>query len=44
MEVINDINGEVANLFRILQRHYPQFLEVLRFQITTPPMPTNGSA
>ena len=26
-EVINDINGEVANLFRILQRHYPQFME-----------------
>lgn len=25
LEVINDINGEVANLFRILQRHYPQF-------------------
>jgi len=35
MEVINDISGEVANLFRILQRHYPQFLEVLRFQITS---------
>jgi DNA adenine methylase len=25
----------VANPFRILQRHYPQFLEVLRFQLTT---------
>lgn len=35
MEVINDINGEVANLFRILQRHYPQFMETLRFQITS---------
>lgn len=35
MEVINDINGDVANLFRILQRHYPQFMEVLRFQITS---------
>lgn len=35
MEVINDINGEVANLFRILQRHYPQFMEVLRFQLTS---------
>lgn len=34
-EVINDINGEVANLFRILQRHYPQFMETLRFQITS---------
>ncbi|TAY75328.1 DNA adenine methylase [Rhizobium ruizarguesonis] len=35
MEVINDISGEVANLFRILQRHYPQFMETLRFQITS---------
>jgi len=34
-EVINDGNGEVANLFRILQRHYPQFMETLRFQITS---------
>lgn len=34
-EVINDINGEVANLFRILQRHYPQFIDTLRFQITS---------
>lgn len=35
MEAINDINGEVANLFRILQRHYPQFMDTLRFQITS---------
>lgn len=34
-EVINDRGRDIANLFRILQRHYPQFLEVLRFQITT---------
>ena len=34
-EVINDINGDVANLFRILQRHYPQFMETLRFQLTS---------
>jgi DNA adenine methylase len=34
-EVINDLNGEVANLFRILQRHYPQFMETLKFQITS---------
>ncbi len=33
-EVINDAGRDVANLFRILQRHYPQFLEVLRFQLT----------
>ncbi|TAZ95896.1 DNA adenine methylase [Rhizobium ruizarguesonis] len=35
MEVINDISGDVANFFRILQRHYPQFMETLRFQITS---------
>ena len=34
-EVINDISGDVTTLFRILQRHYPQFLEVLKFQITS---------
>ncbi|CDX19817.1 Adenine specific DNA methyltransferase, D12 class [Mesorhizobium sp. ORS 3359] len=33
-EVINDRSGDVANLFRILQRHYPQFMDTLRFQIT----------
>lgn len=35
LEVINDINGEVVNLFRILQRHYPQFIETLRFQVAS---------
>lgn len=34
-EAINDISREIATLFRILQRHYPQFLDVLRFQLTT---------
>ena len=34
-EVINDLGRDVSNLFRILQRHYPQFLEVFRFQLTT---------
>jgi len=34
-EVINDAGRDVANLFRILQRHYPQFIEFLRFQLTT---------
>lgn len=32
-EVINDYSGDVANLFRILQRHYPQFMDTLRFQL-----------
>lgn len=35
MEAINDISGDIANLFRILQRHYPQFVETLRFQVTS---------
>lgn len=34
-EVINDLGRDIANLFRILQRHYPQFLDVLKFQLTT---------
>lgn len=34
-EVINDYNGDVANLFRILQRHYAEFLSVLKFRITS---------
>ena len=33
-EVINDRARDVATLFRILQRHYVQFLDTLRFQIT----------
>ncbi len=34
-EVINDLNADVATLFRVLQRHYVAFLEMLRFQLTT---------
>lgn len=34
-EAINDISGDVATLFRILQRHYPQFMETMKFQITS---------
>lgn len=35
LEVANDLNGEIVNLFRILQRHYPQLLEVMRFQLAS---------
>ncbi|WP_406736924.1 DNA adenine methylase [Thioclava sp. GXIMD4215] len=35
LEVANDINGEIVNLFRILQRHYPQLMEVMKFQIVS---------
>ena len=34
-EFINDRSRDVANLFRILQRHYPQLMDTLRFQITS---------
>src|SRR4051812_19297141 len=34
-EVVNDVSRDVATLFRILQRHYPQFMETLKFQITS---------
>jgi DNA adenine methylase len=34
-EVINDWSRDVATFFRILQRHYVAFLEMLRFQLTT---------
>lgn len=34
-EVINDASRDVATFFRILQRHYPQFMDTLRFQVTS---------
>jgi DNA adenine methylase len=34
-EVINDYSRDVANFFRILQRHYVPFMEMMRFQLTT---------
>lgn len=33
LEVINDINRDVVTLFRILQRHYQQFLDTLKWQL-----------
>jgi DNA adenine methylase len=34
-EVINDRNGDVANFFRILQRHYQAFMDMLKWQLTS---------
>jgi DNA adenine methylase len=34
-EVINDISRDVATFFRILQRHYPQFMDMLKFQLSS---------
>ena len=35
LEVVNDFNGEIVNLFRILQRHYPQFMDTLKYQVSS---------
>ncbi len=34
-EVVNDISRDVATFFRILQRHYVAFMEMLKWQLTT---------
>jgi len=33
-EVINDLSGDVATFFRILQRHYAAFMDMLKYQLT----------
>jgi DNA adenine methylase len=35
VEVINDISGDVATLFRVLQEHYPYFVDMLRWRLTS---------
>jgi DNA adenine methylase len=35
IEVVNDLSRDVATLFRVLQRHYVAFLDMLRWQLTT---------
>lgn len=34
-EIINDVSADVATLFRILQRHYVPFMDMLRYQLTS---------
>ncbi|WP_455481252.1 DNA adenine methylase [Bartonella sp. B12(2025)] len=34
-EIINDRSGDVVNLFRVLQRHYQPFIDLLKFQISS---------
>ena len=34
-EVINDLSRDVATLFRVLQRHYPFFMDMLRWRLTS---------
>jgi DNA adenine methylase len=35
IEAINDISGDVANFFRVLQEHYPYFIDLLRWRIAS---------
>lgn len=35
VEAINDASGDVACLFRILQRHYVAFMDMLKWQLTS---------
>lgn len=34
-EIINDYSGDVANFFRVLQRHHSHFMDVMQFQLTS---------
>ena len=35
VEVINDISGDVATFFRVLQEHYPYFIDMLRWRVAS---------
>jgi DNA adenine methylase len=34
-EVINDVSRDVATLFRVLQRHFQAFMDMLKWQVTS---------
>jgi len=34
-EAINDVSGDVATFFRVLQEHYPYFIDMLRFRVAS---------
>lgn len=34
-EYINDVSGDVATFFRVLQEHYPYVIDMLRFRVTS---------
>lgn len=34
-EYINDVSGDIATFFRVLQEHYPYLLDMLRFRVTS---------
>jgi len=35
VEVINDISGDVVTFFRVLQEHYPYFIDMLRWRVAS---------
>ncbi len=35
VEVINDISGDVATFFRVVQEHYAYFIDMLRFRVAS---------
>jgi DNA adenine methylase len=35
VEVINDISGDIATFFRVLQEHYVYLIDMLRFRVTS---------
>ena len=35
VEVINDISGDVATLYRVLREHYPYFIDMLKWRVTS---------
>jgi DNA adenine methylase len=35
VEAINDISGDVVTLFRVLQEHYPYFIDMLRWRLAS---------
>ena len=35
VEVINDVSGDVATFFRVLQEHYAYFIDLLRFRVAS---------
>lgn len=34
-EVINDVSGDVVTFFRVLQEHYPYFVDMLKFRVAS---------
>ena len=35
VEVINDLSGDVTTFFRVLQEHYPYFIDMLRWRLSS---------